>query len=64
MQKPLKNTAEKSIPLTRYAWLSIAAAIVTITMKAVAYSLTGSVGFKTYKADWITFDDIVVTPLQ
>jgi len=26
--------------------------------------LTGSVGFKTYKADWITFDDIVVTPLQ
>jgi cation diffusion facilitator family transporter len=30
--------------LTRFAWLSIAAAIVTITMKASAYWLTGSVG--------------------
>lgn len=30
--------------LTRYAWLSIAAAIVTITMKAAAYLLTNSVG--------------------
>jgi cation diffusion facilitator family transporter len=38
------NTTEKQIPLTRYAWLSIAAAIVTITMKASAYFLTGSVG--------------------
>ncbi len=38
------NTTEKQIPLTRYAWLSIAAAIVTITMKASAYLLTGSVG--------------------
>jgi cation diffusion facilitator family transporter len=32
------------IPLTRYAWLSIAAAIVTISMKTVAYYLTSSVG--------------------
>ena len=32
------------VPLTRYAWLSIAAAVVTITMKASAYFLTGSVG--------------------
>jgi cation diffusion facilitator family transporter len=32
------------IPLTRYAWLSIAAAIVTISMKTTAYTLTGSVG--------------------
>ncbi len=32
------------IPLTRFAWLSIAAAIVTISMKAAAYTLTGSVG--------------------
>ena len=32
------------IPLTRYAWLSIAAAIVTILMKTAAYVLTGSVG--------------------
>src|SRR5512137_132394 len=30
--------------LTRYAWLSIAAAIVTIVLKSVAYILTGSVG--------------------
>ena len=30
--------------ITGYAWLSIAAAIVTMTMKAVAYYLTGSVG--------------------
>jgi len=32
------------IPLTRYAWLSIGAAIVTISMKSAAYFLTGSVG--------------------
>ena len=31
-------------PLTRFAWLSIAAAILTIGLKAAAYSLTGSVG--------------------
>jgi cation diffusion facilitator family transporter len=30
--------------LTRFAWLSIAAAVVTIGLKAVAYLLTGSVG--------------------
>jgi cation diffusion facilitator family transporter len=30
--------------LTRYAWLSIAAAVVTIGLKSVAYLLTGSVG--------------------
>src|SRR5512135_1511404 len=40
----MENPAEKSIPLTRYAWLSIAAAVVTITMKASAYFITGSVG--------------------
>jgi cation diffusion facilitator family transporter len=34
----------QQIPLTRYAWLSIAAAIVTILMKSVAYLVTGSVG--------------------
>jgi len=31
-------------PLTRFAWLSIAAAIATIGLKLTAYSLTGSVG--------------------
>lgn len=30
--------------LTRFAWLSIAAAVLTIALKAVAYMLTGSVG--------------------
>ncbi len=30
--------------LTRYAWLSIAAAIATISLKGAAYALTGSVG--------------------
>jgi len=30
--------------LTRYAWLSIAAAVTTISLKAGAYALTGSVG--------------------
>jgi len=38
------NNAEHPIPLTRYAWLSIGAAVVTICMKATAYYLTGSVG--------------------
>ena len=36
-------TSDRS-SLTRFAWLSIAAAIVTIALKAVAYALTGSVG--------------------
>jgi cation diffusion facilitator family transporter len=31
--------------LVRYAWLSIAAALVTMAMKSVAYVLTGSIGF-------------------
>jgi cation diffusion facilitator family transporter len=30
--------------LSRYAWLSIAAAITTITLKGTAYLLTGSIG--------------------
>ena len=30
--------------LTRYAWLSIAAALITITLKLIAYALTHSVG--------------------
>jgi cation diffusion facilitator family transporter len=36
--------AEQQVSLTRYAWLSIATAIVTIALKLVAYLLTGSVG--------------------
>lgn len=34
----------KSVSLTRFAWLSIGAAVVTIGLKAGAYALTGSVG--------------------
>ena len=40
----MEKTIEQPVPLTRYAWLSIAAALVTITMKSAAYLLTGSVG--------------------
>jgi len=38
------DMSESKNPLTRYAWLSIAAALVTITMKTTAYVLTGSIG--------------------
>lgn len=34
----------KSSSLTRYIWLSILAAVITISLKAAAYFLTGSVG--------------------
>lgn len=33
-----------SVPLTRFAWLCVAAALVTIALKAAAWWLTGSVG--------------------
>lgn len=44
MSKSIDNTSEKPIPLTRYAWLSIGAALLTIILKSTAYFLTGSVG--------------------
>ena len=34
----------KQRPLMHYAWLSIAAALLTIGLKSAAYALTGSVG--------------------
>src|SRR5512136_1983699 len=37
------NTTNRS-SFTHFAWLSIAAAILTIALKAIAYLLTGSVG--------------------
>ncbi len=40
----MKDTSSHPVPLTRYAWLAIIAAVVTITMKYTAYLLTGSVG--------------------
>lgn len=39
----IPNTTNRS-SLTRFAWLSIAAAVVTIALKGAAYFLTGSVG--------------------
>ena len=42
---PHSNTQSSKRPsLTRYAWLSIAAAVLTIALKSGAYLLTGSVG--------------------
>jgi cation diffusion facilitator family transporter len=38
------NGAPQTPALTRYAWLSIAAAVFTIGLKTLAYQLTGSVG--------------------
>jgi cation diffusion facilitator family transporter len=40
----MTTDATKTTSLTRFAWLSIAAAILTISLKAIAYWLTGSVG--------------------
>jgi len=40
----LRVRHRRAVNLARFAWLSIAAAIVTIALKAVAYALTGSVG--------------------
>jgi cation diffusion facilitator family transporter len=41
---PAQGATEPQVSLTRYAWLSIGAAVVTILLKAGAYSVTGSVG--------------------
>jgi cation diffusion facilitator family transporter len=38
------KSAKKKIPITRFAWLSIAAAILTIGLKLIAYLVTDSVG--------------------
>jgi cation diffusion facilitator family transporter len=40
----MTNNSHPPVDLTRYAWLSIAAALLTITLKSAAYFLTGSVG--------------------
>ncbi len=42
MKEPVSKSARGS--LTQFAWISIAAAAITIVLKAVAYGLTGSVG--------------------
>ena len=38
------RSGEAPVALTRFAWLSIAAALATITLKTAAFALTGSVG--------------------
>jgi cation diffusion facilitator family transporter len=40
----MENAAPLPVSLTRYAWLSIAAALATILLKGLAWWLTGSVG--------------------
>jgi len=40
----MRPTASNHTPLARYAWLSIGAALLTISLKAAAWFLTGSVG--------------------
>jgi cation diffusion facilitator family transporter len=41
---PMNLTPKKCPELTRYAWISIWAAVATMALKSVAYLLTGSVG--------------------
>lgn len=36
----MNDNAHNPVPLTRYAWLSIAAAVLTILLKTSAYFLT------------------------
>jgi cation diffusion facilitator family transporter len=43
-QQSFANDKTQESGLTRYAWISIAAAVATITLKAAAYLATGSVG--------------------
>ena len=40
----MKQSPKNGSSLTKFAWLSIAAAVLTIVLKALAYLLTGSVG--------------------
>lgn len=45
VSSPLKpENRKKPVALTRFAWLSIVAAIMTISLKTTAYMITGSVG--------------------
>src|SRR5688500_1612535 len=43
-QMPLNDFMQNRAYLTRFAWLSIGAAVATIALKGSAYFLTGSVG--------------------
>jgi cation diffusion facilitator family transporter len=50
--------------LTRYAWASIAAAVVTIALKAAAWRITGSVGFLSDAAESLVNLAAAVLALQ
>jgi len=51
---PVKTEKKKpATALTSYAWLSIAAALITIVLKTIAYILTGSVGLLSDAAESI-----------
>ncbi|MCL6423027.1 cation diffusion facilitator family transporter [Brachybacterium sp. JHP9] len=41
---PVQRETARSVDLTRFAWLSIAAAVATIALKSAAWAMTGSVG--------------------
>jgi cation diffusion facilitator family transporter len=47
----MSSPVGKSPRLTRYAWLSIVTALVTIMLKAYAYEVTGSVGLMSDAAE-------------
>ena len=55
-QMPLNDLMQNRRDLTRFAWLSIGAAVITIVLKGGAYFLTGSVGLF---SDAIEFESIV-----
>jgi cation diffusion facilitator family transporter len=44
LNQSMKSFTTNRLALTRFAWLSVAAAIFTIALKGLAYFLTGSVG--------------------
>ena len=44
LNQSMKSFTTNRLALTRFAWLSVAAAIFTIALKGIAYFLTGSVG--------------------
>ena len=44
MTVPVPRARAQPVDLSRFAWLSIAAALVTIALKTVAWQITGSVG--------------------
>ena len=44
MTHPSPRERTQPVDLTRFAWLAIAAAVLTIALKTIAWQITGSVG--------------------